>query len=283
MTSLTNSYSWPEGKTANECWRETVKRLLQVEATVSPRGKPIKEILANKTVVNMHYPVLTNMGRKLGYKFMAAEASWILSGDNRVSTIAPYSKAISSFSDDGEFFFGAYGPKIQDQIDYVCRKLVEDNDTRQAVINIWREKPPITKDVPCTLSLQFIYRAHQLHCVATMRSSDIWLGWPYDVFNFTMLTTKVLLELRMRNDLFQYGDVGNLHLTAGSQHLYMTNEAAAFDAALGNDSMNERLDVNAFGGPSHLDEFLFYAKDKRLEEWRTKRKSKIRFLSELLS
>jgi thymidylate synthase len=282
MTSLTNSYTWPQARTANEVWRETVKKLLQVEATVSPRGKPVKEILANKTVVDMHYPVLTNMGRKLGYKFMAAEALWIMQGDNKVSTIAPYSKAISSFSDDGEFFFGAYGPKIQDQIVYACRKLVEDQDTRQAVINIWRENPPNTKDVPCTLSLQFIYRAHKLHCIATMRSSDVWLGWPYDVFNFTMITAKVLLELRMQKDLFQYGDLGNLHLTAGSQHLYLTNEPSAFDAALGNDGMNERFDVNAFSGPIHLAEFLYYAKDKRLEEWRTKRKLNIRFLSELL-
>jgi len=279
---MITEYKWPTSIKANDVWRNTVKQLLAYPSVVSPRGQPIKEMLGNQTVVDMHYPVLTNNGRKLGYRFMAAEAEWILLGDNRVDTIAPYSKAISSFSDDGKTFFGSYGVKISAQLPFVLQKLCEDHDTRQAVINIWRESPPHSKDIPCTLSLQFIYRAHQLNCVASMRSSDIWLGWPYDVFNFTMITAYVLLSLRKMHDYFQYGDIGRLFLTAGSQHLYLSNEAMAFDAMVSNDAHEERLDLNLFGSELELLEFLFYAKDRRLEEWRTKRKSQNKFLSRLL-
>ena len=56
------------------------------------------------------------------------------------------------------------------------------------IINIWRENPRSSKDIPCTLSLQFFLREASdqlwLHTIATMRSNDAWLGVPYDTFNF---------------------------------------------------------------------------------------------------
>jgi len=107
---------------------------------VGPRGHMTREVLAAQTKIPMKSPVLTVRERKLGYKFMAAEAAWILSGDNRVATIEPYSKVIAQFSDDGERFFGSYGPKVVDQISYVVDKLIEDESTRHGLINIWREK-----------------------------------------------------------------------------------------------------------------------------------------------
>ena len=61
-----------------------------------------------------------------------------------------------------------------------------------------------------------------------MRSSDIWLGWPYDIFNFTMLTGYIMLLLREKgiNNL----QLGNIYLNAGSQHLYENNWEKAIDA-----------------------------------------------------
>lgn len=169
----------------------------------------------------MTQPVMCVKERKLGYKFMAAEAAWILSGDNRVKTIEPYSKQIKDFSDDGVLFFGSYGPKIRDQLRYVVAQLAKDPDTRQAVINIWRENPPITKDVPCTISVQFLIRDGKLHVIDTMRSSDLWLGWPYDIFNFSMLARAVILYLR--NTTGRRYELGNLYLNAGSAHIYSHN------------------------------------------------------------
>ena len=202
---------------ANETWTKLTSDLLNLGQNVAPRGRPTKEILAYRTHVSMNYPIVTIPERRLGYKFQAAEAAWILSGDNRVETIAPYSKEISQFSDDGVTFFGAYGPKILSQIYHVVKSLVDDPISRQAFINIWRENPPLTKDVPCTVSLQFLIRENMLHCVATMRSSDAWLGWPYDVFNFSMVAGYVAIMLK---DYNQYVKLGSLILTAGSQHLY---------------------------------------------------------------
>lgn len=172
----------------------------------------------------MYAPVVTVAARKLGYKFMAAEAAWILTGDNRVATIAPYSSRIREFSDDGVRFFGAYGPPVRDQLGHVIRALRDDDMSRQAVLTIWRPNPPQTKDVPCTVALQWMIREGQLHCFASMRSSDAWLGWPYDVVNFSVISRAVQLELSgLSSVLF----LGNLYLTAASQHLYDRDSARA--------------------------------------------------------
>lgn len=212
---------------ADRSWVRDLEHVLKYGDKVSPRGMLVAEVVCLTSVVSMSNPIIFNAKRKLGYKFMAAEAAWILSGDDRVETISPYSKDISKFSDDGVRFFGAYGPKVKDQIPYVVANLHQDQDSRQAVVNIWRETPPKTKDVPCTLSLQFLVRNHVLHCVASMRSSDLWLGHPYDIFNFSAISFYVLLELnkiRVENADIPL-TLGRLHLTAGSKHLYERNWA----------------------------------------------------------
>lgn len=206
---------------ADRAWIKDLDHVISYGNMASPRGMKVVESLAYQSVVMMNDPVILNEKRKLGYKFMAAEAAWILSGDNRVKTIAPYSKDIAKFSDDGLTFFGAYGPKVFAQIPYVVSALHNDLDSRQAVINVWRETPPPTKDVPCTLSLQFLVRENVLHCVASMRSSDLWLGHPYDIVNFSAVAFTVLLQLSiMQGDEL---NLGYLFLTAGSKHIYERN------------------------------------------------------------
>ena len=201
----------------NRTWQKILKDLLSSE-TVSPRKLKTKELLGYQSTIDMNSPFVTVKNRNIGNKFRYAEAAWILSGDNKVSTIAPYSKIIHTFSDDGIRFFGSYGPKIVDQVSYVIEALHNDTETRQAVINIWREKPPKSKDVPCTCSLQFLIRNNKLNCIATMRSSDAWLGWVYDVFNFSCVSLYILLQLKSQHN--KKYSLGKLTLTAGSQHLY---------------------------------------------------------------
>lgn len=202
---------------ATDAWLYLVNRLMLDGRIVHPRGQATRELLAYRTFVSMTAPVVLSRARRLGRKFMFAEAAWILSGDNRVSTIASYSKKISDFSDDGIRFFGAYGPPLRDQLGHVVRALRADPESRQAVVTLWRPNPPVTKDLPCTVALQWLIREEQLHCVATMRSSDAWLGWPYDVFNFSTVSLAIWLELGRH---FAPQGLGNLYLTAGSQHLY---------------------------------------------------------------
>jgi thymidylate synthase len=174
----------------------------------------------------MKWPVNDYAKRKLGYKFMCAEAWWIMTGQNRLDSIKAFSESIGKFSDDGEFFFGAYGPRVVDQLMHITKSLTEDHASRQAVLTTWRPNPPSSKDIPCTISLQFIIRDGKLDCLANMRSSDAWLGVPYDWFNFSMLSGGICILLRKAGQLIE---LGTLHFYAGSQHLYEHNFEAVKD------------------------------------------------------
>ncbi len=216
---------------ANIEWENLLRNIIYFGESRSPRNILTKELLCNTTIIDMTRPVITFKQRKMGYKFMTAEAAWILSGDNRLSNINKYSPFIWEFSDDGAFYSGAYGPKIVDQLTYICDMLEQDRDTRQAVLTIWRENPRPSRDIPCTTTLQFMIRDGYLCCFDTMRSSDVWLGWVYDVFNMSMLSGYILLLLRdrakRRGENAKKIKLGNLYLTAGSQHLYNKNIDAA--------------------------------------------------------
>lgn len=208
-------------QTIDDACEHLFDRIISTGSRHAPRGKPVREIVGNTIAFDMRNPVVTAPSRRWGYKFAPAEAAWILSGDNRLETIKRYSPFIWEFSDDGFFYSGAYGPRIIDQLTYVCDMLSDDHDTRQAVIEVWRPNPRPGRDIPCTLSYQFLARDGLLHCVQSMRSSDAWLGYAYDAFNAAMLTTYVILLLRERGARGRQGlELGSHHLVVGSHHLY---------------------------------------------------------------
>jgi thymidylate synthase len=212
----------------NDQWLDKGHSILYHGKEVEPRGKRTYELPHQTVKVPMRQPVLTIPGRQLSYQFMAAEAYWILTGDRHVATIAPYNKYISQFSDDGETFAGAYGPRIMEQLDYVVGKLIEDPMSRQAVLTIWTPNPGPSKDIPCTVAIGFQVRDGKLNCHVFMRSSDLWLGLPYDLFNFSMLGHLVCCRLR-QSLLHQLLEPGDLYLTAASLHLYEEHRLKLFD------------------------------------------------------
>lgn len=210
---------------ASAAWLNTLDAVLRGGAEVAPRGLKTLELPQHTTVVDLSRPVVLCPGRKLSYTFAAAEALWILAGDDRVATITPYNPNIAAFSDDGKTFAGAYGAPIVKQFGYVVDKLLEDRDTRQAGLTIWRPSPPPSKDVPCTVAVWFSIRAGRLNSHVFMRSSDAWLGLPYDVFVFAMLTAKVACAYNAPRQtiappLRKPVGLGRLYVTAASEHLY---------------------------------------------------------------
>jgi len=193
----------------------------QPDFICKPRDLKISEKINHTWKVGMDDPIITLPERKLSYPFMFGEATWMLQGKNDVESVSKYVGGITRFSDDGETFFGAYGPKIITQWGYVVKTLITDQDSRQAVISIWRENPRSSKDIPCTLTLQFFLREASdelwLHTIANMRSNDAWLGVPYDTFNFSAISFFIALHL---NKLGVNCKLGELTIQAGSRHIY---------------------------------------------------------------
>lgn len=234
---------------ASAVWLRALERVLDVGLPVTPRGKQTVELPQHTTIVDMHYPLVRCPARKLSVRFAAAEALWILAGDNRVEPLAKHAPMMREFSDDGVTLAGAYGPRIVEQLEYVIDKLIEDRDTRQAVMTIWKPCPPRSKDIPCTVALDFKIRNGRLNCHVFMRSSDIWLGLPYDTFSFSMITTYIACRYNgIILPPLEPVDPGTLYLTAASSHLYATNYDGA-ETCLGEN-------VAPLGGPIPVDLIL---------------------------
>lgn len=190
------------------CWRKIMREIL----TDGHSSRNTKECLGMQMSFDMNYPVISCPERKLNTNFMIAEAAWILSGSNDIAFPTKYMKVYGKYSDNDVIMSGAYGPAIYRQMHYVLDTLHADINSRQAVMTIWTERPQQSKDIPCTLSLQFIVRDSKLHCIANMRSSDVFLGLPYDIFVFSMISANVANNLGL--------ELGYLTWQAGSAHVY---------------------------------------------------------------
>lgn len=243
-----------ERHTFGSAWITLLDRLVERGAVVSPRGKPIREFLNVTLHVNQGLNnVLVCPTRKPSYRFMMAEWLWMWFGHDDVKTIAQYNSHIAEFSDDGITFAGAYGPQLRRQWGWVQSLLDSDPDTRQAVIQIYKPPAPNTKDVPCTLSVQFFIRRKELHTIVNMRSSDIWLGLPYDFFNFSMLGN-IMAAIRGV-------EVGSVTYHIGSSHIYETNLEKAYEILRKEDATTLASPALKNPPPPWLDDVLMRKED----------------------
>lgn len=193
-------------------WFELLGRLYHTGKLVSPRGFETYELHGVQLrVEDLTQNILVHPARSPNYRFMIAEWLWIAAGREDVATMTHYNKQMAAFSDDGVTFAGAYGKRISPQMPWIMEQLQKPG-SRQCVVQIWTPAPLPSKDIPCTLSWQLLSRDGALHAIVTMRSSDIWLGMPYDFFSFSQLTNSVAGELNLVP--------GSLTFDFGSSHLY---------------------------------------------------------------
>jgi thymidylate synthase len=209
-----------------EAWVDLLNGIMIGGDTSAPRGKATKELL-NVSIEIEHglNNIILSEDRDLNYRFMIAEWLWIQAGMNDVESLARYNKMMRKFSDDGAILNGAYGPRLATQWEYILESLLKPA-SRQAVSTIWTPSPQDSKDIPCTISLQWLLRWDKLHCTVNMRSSDAWLGLPYDYFTFSQLTNVLASRLRV--------PVGTITMNLASSHLYEENWHEAVSVCVGN-------------------------------------------------
>lgn len=210
------------GATADEVWLRWYDLLAsQKDEQVSRDGDVVGEVLNAVTVIeDPTRCIMTNPVRKMSMRYAVGELLWYMSGENRLDAIRPYTKAWDRMSDDGFTVNSNYGYCIKqkfgfNQWDMVKKQLLTSPETRQAVIHIkeardlWKHP---SNDVNCTVCLQFFVRGGKLYMTTYMRSNDLWMGFPFDVFNFTAMQVLMAMELGL--------ELGNYTHIAGSLHLY---------------------------------------------------------------
>ncbi len=202
-----------KAQTANELYAGSLTDLFYDRSFVSPRGMQTIEITPfAMELAKPIFNIIDHPKRNASKAFMAAELLWILLGRDDVEMVQFYNSQMAQYSDDGKILAGAYGPRIMPQFKYVYDTLKADPFSRQAVITAWKPLPSKSKDIPCTVMLHFIRRGPYLHLYTYMRSNDAWLGFPYDLHNFTCL------QIIMASLLGCH--VGSYYHFVGSYHLY---------------------------------------------------------------
>ena len=206
------------GSTADKLF-DCVVDLMLLEDDCDLKGCKKELVNANLVLLDPTRNTMCDCKRKMSLRYAIGELLWYQSRSNRCKTIAPFSKFWEHLADDGEHVNSNYGWCIHDkfgfdQWDMVKRILLVDRDSRQAVLHIKEARNIIespTKDLNCTIALQFVLRNGKLDLITTMRSNDIWLGLPYDVFNFTCMQIQMAMELGVEIGTY-YHNVGSLHM-----------------------------------------------------------------------
>ena len=183
----------------------------ETRGTRSLELHPVMITLTNPLANKVSHPL-----RKLNTAYRAAEFLWIHTGRADTEWIGRYNSQVVVYADqhDGRSFFGAYGPHWKFRRQQIVNTLREDPGSRQAVVTFWQNHLPDngTRDVPCTVGLMFLINDGKLDLTVMMRSNDIWLGFPYDVYTFTMLQNWVAAQLDI--------PLGTYYHLANSLHIY---------------------------------------------------------------
>lgn len=212
-------------------WYDAVKSLLRADKIDSRDGHCSEVTGYVARIHNCEQSLLNNKRRKLSHKYAAAELLWYFSGTDRGDLISTFAKSYERFLTDGKAA-GAYGPRLftndddeQGGIYFVIKELMQNPRSRRALVPIFniadlrRCRNSTAVDVPCTSSLQFLVRDGRLNCIGTMRSNDVWLGMPYDIWSFCQIQRFVAAKLFLAPGWYQH--------QVGSLHLYDRNREAA--------------------------------------------------------
>lgn len=173
-----------------------------------PRGISNRERLFHRfSISDPVQRVCFLKSRRTNIVFNFAEALWQLQGRTDLAYLMYYAPSFKKYSNDGQQLQGAahgariFGPQANGRSQW--QKVVDllsndDPASKRAVIQVFIPEETVhseNHDVACTLSLQFVLRASQLHLCCSMRANDAYRGIVSDVFFSTLLLELLAAEL----------------------------------------------------------------------------------------
>lgn len=184
---------------------------------------------------NWLLPVTGN--RKLFPKSAAAELAWNLMGTQDASFImkhcAPmWEKFLEDGPDSKAIVKAAYGYRWlthfkRDQLKKAIAALKANPSDRRIWISAWDPAhdglgEPNQLNVPCPVGFTLSIIHNQLHSSLVLRSSDVFVGLPYDVMGHAMLMAAVASSCGVQ--------LGTAHFTLAHPHIYETHWNMAMDS-----------------------------------------------------
>lgn len=168
------------------------------------------------------FPLLTT--KKLHTRSIIHELLWFLRGETNIAYLKEHKVSIWDewANAEGELgpvygkqwrdWGGASGQGI-DQIAWVVDEIKRNPDSRRLIVNAWNvaELPQMAL-MPCHTMFQFYVADGRLSCQLYQRSGDIFLGVPFNIASYALLTHMVAQVCDL--------EVGDFVHTLGDAHLY---------------------------------------------------------------
>jgi thymidylate synthase len=180
------------------------------------------------------FPLLTT--KKLHLKSIIHELLWFLRGDTNVNYLRERGVTIwDEWADEkGDLgrVYGAQwrdwrGPKGEqiDQIDRLIAQINSNPDSRRLIVSAWNPAEVEAMALPpCHALFQFHVQDGELSCQLYQRSADLFLGVPFNIASYALLTMMVAQVCGLRSGEFIH-TFGDLHLYRN--HLEQAKEQLA--------------------------------------------------------
>lgn len=168
------------------------------------------------------FPVLTT--KKLHLKSIIHELLWFLKGDNNIRYLKENGVSIWDEWADSDGNLGpVYGVQWRswptpdgrhiDQISQVIEQIKNTPDSRRLIVSAWNVAEIENMALPpCHAFFQFYVADGKLSCQLYQRSADIFLGVPFNIASYALLTMMVAQVCHL--------EVGEFIWTGGDCHLY---------------------------------------------------------------
>jgi len=171
------------------------------------------------------FPLLTT--KKLHRKSIILELLWFLRGDTNVKWLQERGVSIWDEWADAEGELGpVYGRqwrswtapdgRVIDQIANVVRSLKTNPESRRHIVSAWN--PADVDDMalpPCHCLFQFFVAEGKLSCQLYQRSADVFLGVPFNIASYALLTAMMAKVVGLEPGEFVH--------TLGDAHLYLNH------------------------------------------------------------
>lgn len=168
------------------------------------------------------FPLSTT--KKLHIKSIIYELLWFLRGETNVRYLREHGVNIwNEWADENGELGPVYGAQWRswktqegntiDQISQLIDQIKSNPDSRRLIVNAWNvgELPKMALP-PCHLLFQFYVADGRLSCQLYQRSADIFLGLPFNIASYALLTMMVAQVCDL--------EPGELVHTLGDTHLY---------------------------------------------------------------
>lgn len=211
------------------------------------------------------FPLVTT--KKLHLKSIAHELLWFLRGDTNTKYLKDNGVSIWNEWEDAQGNLGpVYGYQWRswpaadgrhiDQIAQVLKQLRETPDSRRIIVSAWNvgdiDKMALA---PCHAFFQFYVADGKLSCQLYQRSCDIFLGVPFNIASYALLTLMVAQVVGLKP--------GDFVWTGGDCHLYSNH----LDQAREQLSRSPRPLPKMLINPDVTDLFAFRYEDFTLAEY----------------